>query len=165
MSDIDQLTQDLFWIYQTAGREVTYIDKHGNRRAYWPNRYLQAVKRAVEQDEVVAFVERLVSRDDATRGFGYLQDAGRLDLTVEALVADETKPYHHLFTENAVVAAKARLLEASGLWQFGNKLADLRTERDRLDAEIREGEALLAFAEENGYDDLTDARIAFSQQK
>jgi hypothetical protein len=56
-----------------------------------------AVKRAIADDEVVEFVERVVTRDESTRGFGYLEEAGRLDLTVEALVADATKPFHSLF--------------------------------------------------------------------
>ena len=113
MSDTLQiLTQDLLGIYAATGRDVTYVTDSGQTRKYWPSRYLQAVKRAIERDEVVEFVERLVTRDDATRGFGYLQDAGRLDLTVEALVVDEDKAYHHLFSRKAVEMSQARLAHA-----------------------------------------------------
>lgn len=164
MSDIDQLTSDLLEIYTTTGREVTYLTEAGERRPYWPNRYLQAVRRAIADDDVVEFVERLVRRDDASRGFGYLQEADRLDLTVEALVVDESKPYHHLFTEEAVLSSSARLLEASGTWQLHLKLTDLRTQRDRLSEEIDAAEKLLAFADEHGLTDLSAARAAMNAQ-
>jgi len=165
VSEVDHLTSDLLAIYTTTGREVTYVTDSGETRAYWPHRYLQAVRRAIETDEVLEFVERLVTRDDATRGFGYLQAAGRLDLTVEALVVDEAKPYHHLFSENAVVSSAARLREASGSWQLHLRLTDLRKQRDRLDEEIASLEALLAFADEHGYDDMSEARAAMQAQR
>lgn len=114
MSDlIKALLDDLLAIYTTTGREVTYVTDAGETKKYWPHRYLQAVRRAAERDEVVEFVERLVTRDDATRGFGYLQDANRLDLTVEALVIDEAKPYHSVFSSEAVGMSKTRLDHAA----------------------------------------------------
>ncbi len=114
MSDMSQellaeLIEDLLAIYTIAGREVTYVTKSGARKAYWPHRYLQSVRRAIDNNEVLEFVERLVTREDATRGFGYLEDAGRQDLTVEAIVVDESKPYHHLFSPEAIAASAARL--------------------------------------------------------
>lgn len=109
---LDLLIAHLLAIYTSAGQEVTYQDKQGKVRPYWPNRYLQAVRRAIAEDEVVEFVERIVTRDGATRGFGYLQDANRLDLTVEALVADDTQPYHSLFSPEAVEQARSRLVAA-----------------------------------------------------
>lgn len=109
MNAIQQLADDLFGIYSTAGREVTYVSDRGERRAYWANRFRQAVQRAVDNDEVVPFVERLVMQDNPSRGFGYLAAAGRLDLSVEALVIDESKVYHPLFSIEAVEASRDRL--------------------------------------------------------
>jgi hypothetical protein len=106
------LIDDLLALYSTAGREVKYMNDRGEIKPYWPHRYLQAVRRAIEREEVVEFVERLVTRGDASRGFGYLEDAGRLDLTVEALVVDESRSYHRLFAKQAVEASAARLEEA-----------------------------------------------------
>jgi hypothetical protein len=108
---IDILKRDLFSIYSEAGRNVTYTAESGKVRAYWPNRYLQGLKRAVEAGdaEVIIYVRRMVLADEPTRGFGYLADADRLDLTVEAFVADSSKPYQHLFDPETVQAAVNRL--------------------------------------------------------
>jgi hypothetical protein len=110
---LDALKVDLFDIYDGAGRNVTYTAESGKVRPYWPNRYLQALKRAIDvgDAEVIAFVTRLVLSDEPSRGFGYLADADRLDLTVEALVADPSKPYHHLFAADTIQAAVDRLAE------------------------------------------------------
>lgn len=48
----------------------------------------------------------MVSRDES-RGFGYLNDAGRLDLTVAAVVVER---FPELFSDEIVIAAKERLL-------------------------------------------------------
>jgi hypothetical protein len=108
---IGWLTKDLFDIYQRAGREVTYTDRHGQKRPYWANRFRQSLQRATTENRVIQWTEQLVLRDEATRGFGYLQDNGRLDLSVEWLVADPNRPYHVVFSEEAVAAARARLVE------------------------------------------------------
>jgi hypothetical protein len=110
---MEALKRALFELYYLSGRNVTYVTETGERRAYWPNRYLQAYKRAVARSdaEVLAFVVRMVCSDEPSRGFGYLKDDGRLDLTLEALVADPGKPWHHLFDAEVVQAACARLAE------------------------------------------------------
>ena len=86
------------------------------------------------------------------------------DLTVEALVADEAKPYRRLFSEEAVLSAPARLLEASDTWQLSMKVQELRTQRDRLDAELREAEELLKLDEDHGYEDISEAREALARK-
>src|SRR5918911_200334 len=97
------LVHALFAIYFRAGREVKYVTESGERRSYWANRYMQALKRAVEQEAsgdqraIVDFVERLVMQPEPSRGFHYLRGANRLDLSVEAHVADASQPYHGLF--------------------------------------------------------------------
>lgn len=112
MSDVfNLLVQALFAIYSRAGAEVTYVTERGETRKYWANRYRQALQRAIENDTVGEFVERLVTQDEPSRGFGYLHAANRLDLSVEALVADESRPYHGLFSLDAVAAARNRLDE------------------------------------------------------
>lgn len=112
LSSTQSLIRDLLWIYETTGREVTYVSPSGIRKPYWPYRYLQAVKRAIENGDVVELVERIVMRGDSTSGFGCLQEARRLDLTLEAFVIDESKPYHHFFSDEAVFLSRERLLEA-----------------------------------------------------
>ena len=110
----DELRRVLFDIHQSAGREVTYVTKRGEQRPYWANRFRQALQRSVDEDATVRFVEDLMTRPEPSRGFFYLKDAGRLDLTVEAFVVDETRPFHSLFSAEAVQAARARLAEHGG---------------------------------------------------
>lgn len=107
MSEKDALIEALFKLYSDAGTEVTYVTEDGRTLAYWPKRYLQALRRAVEQEDVIGFVEGLVTRD-ASRGFGYLADAGRLDLTVEAVIVER---FADLFPQKIINAAESRLLE------------------------------------------------------
>lgn len=111
------LIDDLLAIYTRAGHEVTYTTERGETRRYWANRYMQALKRALDHEShgnsnaVVDFVEGLVTRPEPSRGFFYLRDADRLDLSVEAHVADPSKPYQGLFSREALDAARARLAE------------------------------------------------------
>jgi hypothetical protein len=108
---METLKGDLFSLYYSAGRNVRYVADSGEDRAYWPNRFLQALRKAVEvgDAEVLAYARRMVMSDDPSRGFGYLDAADRLDITVEALVANPKKRYHHLFDGEMVDAAIARL--------------------------------------------------------
>lgn len=110
---IDALKRDLFGIYYECGHNVRYIAESGQDRPYWANRYLQALKRAVDvgDAEVLAYVARMVCSPEPSRGFGYLKAAERLDLTVEALLIDASKPYHHLFDPDVVEAAVERLVD------------------------------------------------------
>jgi hypothetical protein len=113
VSDLDTLADDLLGIYARSGREVTYVSDRGETRPYWPNRFLQALKRAIAEGDsaVLDFTVRLVAQPEPSRGFEYLRLAGRLDISVEALVADPSRPYHHRFPPAAVSAARARLSE------------------------------------------------------
>jgi hypothetical protein len=108
MSSNESLTEALFAIYATAGKEVKYTTEKGERRSYWANRFRQALQRATDEDDVVGFVERLVMQPEPSRGFGYLKEAGRLDLTVEALVAGR---FRDQFSKEVVQAAEIRLRE------------------------------------------------------
>ena len=108
MSPLDRLIEALFGIYTQAGTQVTYITDRGERRPYWANRYRQALQRSVENGEVIEFVERLVMQNDPSRGFFYLKDADRLDLSVEALVVEQ---FPELFDAKVVAFAEKRLRE------------------------------------------------------
>lgn len=110
-ADKAALYQDLLSIYARAGAEVTYETDRGEIKPYWAKRFLQAVKRANKNDELFEFVERLVGAEEVSRGFLILKKAGRLDLTVEALVCDESKSYHHCFSRELVATARARLVD------------------------------------------------------
>lgn len=105
------LYQDLLSIYARAGAEVTYETERGEVRPYWAKRFLQAVKRSQKNDELFEFVVRLLQQDEPSRGFLILKKAGRLDLTVEALVVDPTKPYHVDFAPELVDVSRERLEE------------------------------------------------------
>jgi hypothetical protein len=107
MAGSDSLTQALFQIYSDAGTQVTYVTEKGETRPYWANRFRQAVQRAVEEDDVEGLVERMVT-GQVSRGFGYLEAAERLDLTVEALVAER---FRDRFSDEIVAAAEERLRE------------------------------------------------------
>ena len=65
----------------------------------------------MKRQRVLAYVTRMVMSDEPSRGFGYLKDGGRIDLVVEVLVADPVRPWHHLFDQEVIDAAQARLAE------------------------------------------------------
>jgi hypothetical protein len=112
VSAYDQLVDDLWSIYFTAGRDVTYVTPSGAKRAFWARRYRMELELAIESQKAVEFAERLVRRAEPSWGFERLRRAGRLDLTVEALAADPGKPYHELFDPEAVRSARDRLKAA-----------------------------------------------------
>ena len=110
----DVLRSDLDDIYYRAGREVVNPD---TGKPYWPHHFhhgrngrgglTQADDGTVES--LVAFVASTVST--MTRGASILAQAGRLDLLVETLVLDRTKPYHSLFDADTLASARRNLEE------------------------------------------------------
>jgi hypothetical protein len=115
----EALYNDLQSIYARAGAEVTYETDEGKRKAYWPKRFLQALKRAKTNGEVQTFVERLVQASEPSRGFFILKKEERLDLTVEALVIDKEKPYWGVIEHPAVEASRRRLADHGYPHAFG----------------------------------------------
>lgn len=105
------LYQDLLSIYARAGAEVTYETDDGQIKPYWAKRFLQAVKRAEKNDDLVGFVDRLLRPKQPSRGFLILKKAGRLDLTVEALVIDSRKSYYREIPLELIAIARQRLAE------------------------------------------------------
>jgi hypothetical protein len=105
------LYDDLLSIYARAGAEVTYETDKGEIKAYWAKRFLQAVKRSGNQEELFEFVRRLVCSEEPSRGFYILKKAGRLDLTVEALIIDGEKPYNGELDFEVLERARHRLAD------------------------------------------------------
>ena len=80
-------------IYERAGHEV----------AYWATRYLQMLRRRGALETARYLLQSRFTADAYVR----LRDAGRLDLTVEALVLDPE--YESLFDEAELARARDRL--------------------------------------------------------
>lgn len=110
--ELDQaLFDDLLDLYYRSGQEVTYVLPSGRVGPYWPRRYHQMIKRyhfEAHPSRIVEATEKMVNKP-STIGFGIIEDADRLDLSVEVLVVDEDRPYHHLFSAEAVEAAHSRI--------------------------------------------------------
>lgn len=101
------LVSDLQWqIDQLKHRGIT--DKAGN--PYNPSYYKRALKTAVIKGgpAVADFVRGYLYKPPSA-AYKKLQEADALDLACEWLVADEAKPYAHLFTEEDRAAARKRL--------------------------------------------------------
>jgi tetratricopeptide (TPR) repeat protein len=101
------LVTDLRWqIDQFARRGIK--DSAGN--PYNPSYYKRGLQKAAEAGgtSVADFVRRYVYKSPSD-GYRKLEEADSLDLACEALVADDTKPYAHLFTEEDRAKARARL--------------------------------------------------------
>ena len=108
----DELTAEMIEGYQRAGREV----------GYWGRRFLQAVRR----NGGLATAKRMMAPRNAGQRAGQdaLLDAGRPDLTVEAIILQAK--YQHLFTSEELIAAKERLGE------YGKEAKIRRAGRERL---------------------------------
>lgn len=119
------LYEDLLSLYARAGAEITYETDSGEVKAYWPKRFLQAVKRAEKNGDLLEMAERLVLAAEPSRGFFILKKAGRLDLTVEALVIDGGKPYWGEIDAVAVNAARRRLADHG----YSNAFETIRVEK------------------------------------
>ncbi len=77
---------------------------------YNPSYYKRGLSNAVERgkDAVVEYVQGYLYKPPSG-GYKKLEAADALDLACEALVADEDKPYAHLFTDADRQAARDRL--------------------------------------------------------
>jgi tetratricopeptide (TPR) repeat protein len=104
---IAALVSDLQWqIDQLKRRGIK--DKAGN--PYNPSYYKRGLQNAINGGglEVAEYVRRYLYRAPSD-GYSKLAEADSLDLACEALVADATKPYSHLFDEKDRAAARSRL--------------------------------------------------------
>lgn len=104
---IDALISDLHWqIDQLKPRGIK--DKAGN--PYTPSYYNRGLQNAIDRGGLAVrdYVRSYVYRTPSD-GYRKLEDADSLDLACEALVADTSKPYAHLFSDEDREAAQARL--------------------------------------------------------
>ena len=112
MSIEDELNAALVDAYQRSGDEV----------GYWGTRYLQAVRR----DGGLATAKRMLKPRNAgqRKGLDALLEAGRPDLTLEAIILQP--PFRTLFTDEELAVAAERLGE------YGKTMAVIRATRERL---------------------------------
>jgi|GEM_PF-3270017 len=99
-----QLLADLYGIYE-ATVERNLLTPKGH--LYRPTRFLVGIHRARDSGDPFELVGRLCRQQ--TGGFDIILEHDLPDLTVEALVVDEQKPYHHLFTQKTKELAAERL--------------------------------------------------------
>lgn len=97
-------------LYELYGRTVAARLPRRDGKAYVPNYFKRGLDGACAANNPVPFVARMCDRQ--TEGFDVILDHGTADLTVEALVLDETKPYYSLFEP------RTRQLAADRLKQF-----------------------------------------------
>jgi tetratricopeptide (TPR) repeat protein len=129
---IASLVSDLLWqLDQLPRRGIK--DSAGN--PYNPSYYKRGLQKAIEAGglSVADYVRRYVYKTP-NDGFRKLAEADSLDLACEALVADESKPYAHLFTEADRAAARARL--APHIQAIDARKAASRQRIDDRDAEL-----------------------------
>jgi len=99
-----QLLADLYGIYEaTVAKDM--ITPAG--RLYRPTRFLVGINRARDGGDPFELVRKLCHQQ--TGGFNIILEYDEPHLTVEALVVDEQKPYHWLFTEETKRLATERL--------------------------------------------------------
>jgi hypothetical protein len=108
---LEALHTDTVEIYDRARTEVRYTTQKGHSRMYAAVRFKQKIDRAYAArslQELVAAVNKWV-RSKPSQGFLILEEAGRLDLSVERLVLKEDKPYHSLFPATTLQRAREKL--------------------------------------------------------
>jgi hypothetical protein len=99
-----QLLTDLYDIYE-ATVEMDLLTPKGH--LYRPTRFLLGINRARDSGDPFELVSRLCRQQ--TGGFDIILEHDQPKLTVEALVMDEQKPYHRLFTQQTKEFAGERL--------------------------------------------------------
>lgn len=99
-----QLLDDLYAIYNATVAKNMITPKG---KLYRPTRFLVGINRARDRGDPFELVRRLCRRQ--TGGFNIILEHDEPLLTVEALVLDEQKPYHRLFTEETKELAAERL--------------------------------------------------------
>lgn len=99
-----QLLADLYEIYEkTVAKDMLTPKGH----IYRPTRFLVGINRARDGGDPFELVSKLCRRQ--TGGFDIILEHDEPLLTVEALVMDKQKPYHHLFAETTKELAAERL--------------------------------------------------------
>jgi HKD family nuclease len=106
-ADKARLIEDLQRLYDAA---VAADLPRADGARYYPTRLLVAINRARdgERDPVKIVTDTIRRRTD---GLDILLRAGLVDLTLESLVLDKSKPYHDIFGARSIQLARARLAE------------------------------------------------------
>jgi HKD family nuclease len=104
-TDTASLIDDLQKIYDDT---VEANLEQADGRRYYPTRLLVAINRARagERDPVKLVADTIRRHTD---GLDLLLAGGRVDLTLEWLVLDESKPYHDLFSVHSIELAHGRI--------------------------------------------------------
>lgn len=146
---INALVSDLHWqIDQMPKRGIK--DAAGN--PYNPTYYKRGLQNAVNRggravaDYILGYLNRSPSD-----GYKKLEDADSLDCACEALIADETKPYAWLFTDEERAAARKRLAPYLAAIETRKRKTAERIERLR--AELPDDVDALRSMAENADDD------------
>jgi hypothetical protein len=109
---LERLQGELVELHRRCGREVLYIADDGRVLRYYPNRYLQGLRRAKVDGDLTGYVERIVLDSEPSEGFKKLWVAGKLELTVEAKLIEFCDEVGGVFSEEAYDAAMLRLARA-----------------------------------------------------
>jgi hypothetical protein len=130
---IAALVSDLHWqIDQLRRRGIK--NQAGN--PYIPSYYKRGLNNAIERGgSAVADYVRSYLTKPPSDGYKKLEDANSLDLTCEYLIADESKPYAFLFSQNDRLRAHDRL--APHLTAIAQRNAAIRAQRETAQAKIR----------------------------
>lgn len=105
--DKARLIEDLQQVYDDA---VAADLPRADGERYYPTRLLVAINRARDGErDPVKVVADTIRRP--TDGLDILLRAGLVELTLEWLVLDESKPYHDLFSDRSIELARARVAE------------------------------------------------------
>ena len=131
---VRQLVSDLHWqIDQLRPRGI----KNRIGQPYYPAYYIRGLDNAIERGDlaVVEYVRSYLYKPPSD-GYKKLEVADSLDLACESLVAAESKPYAHLFTEADRATARERL--APHVAAIGARKAADQARKDAAAAELRE---------------------------
>jgi tetratricopeptide (TPR) repeat protein len=123
------LISDLYWqIDQMRPRGV----KNAAGNPYTPSYYKRGLQSAIDRGGLaVAHYVRGYLYKAPSEGYRKLEDADSLDLTCEALIADESKPYAHLFTATERKLARERLAHHFGAIEQRKAARNARIEKRR----------------------------------
>lgn len=102
--ELDLLRSDLYALYERTKQEVTLTTRDGREQPYSANYFKRALDNCDATGGPLSLAARIVK--SPTDGFERLAEAHRPELLVEALVLDESKPYHHRFPAETIAHAR-----------------------------------------------------------
>jgi HKD family nuclease len=130
-ADKTTLIEDLQRIYDDTVAADLNLNQADGRRHY-PTRLLVAINRARDRArDPVKLVTDTIRRH--TDGLDILLESGRVDLTLEWLVLDESKPYHDLFGIRSIELARGRI---EAFRRAGHTIPDLAAQAAQAQAAV-----------------------------